>query len=71
MHEKHIRSILKAISWRVLATTTTILAAYFFIGDISVALSIGAVEATAKMFLYYMHERSWNKVVWGRVKIIP
>jgi uncharacterized membrane protein len=32
------------------------------------ALSIGFVELFTKIFLYYMHERLWNRLSFGRIK---
>ena len=70
--ESHLRSVLKAVSWRVLATLTTMVIAYIVIGDIRDALKIGAVEVVAKMFIYYFHERAWAQIPLGTIrKLIP
>ena len=58
IRESRLRSVLKALSWRVLATLTTIAIAYFIVGDVKTALQIGAVEVVAKMAIYYLHERA-------------
>ena len=68
IRESRLRSVLKALSWRVLATLTTIAIAYFIVGDVKVALKIGAVEVVAKMLIYYLHERAWAKVPLGTVR---
>jgi uncharacterized membrane protein len=47
----------------------TILISYLLTGKIQVALSIGSVEVFSKMFLYYLHERVWNAVRWGRMRV--
>ncbi len=62
MKESKLRSLLKTFTWRITATLTTIGIAYFIIGDVSVALAIGGIEFFAKMVIYYIHERIWNKV---------
>lgn len=59
-HDSHIRSLLKGITWRVLATLTTVVIAWMVIGDVTVALEIGAIEVVAKIFIYYLHERAWQ-----------
>ncbi len=59
--ESRIRSILKTISWRITATLTTTLITYMITEKWSFALSVGAIELLLKMFLYYFHERLWNK----------
>ncbi len=68
IRESRLRSVLKALSWRVLATLTTIAIAYFIVGDVNTALKIGAIEVVAKMLIYYLHERAWAKVPLGTVR---
>jgi uncharacterized membrane protein len=55
------KSLLKTISWRVLASTDTLMISWFFTGDIKIAGSIMSLEIFTKMFLYYFHERVWTR----------
>jgi len=55
-------SLAKTTTWRITATLTTIIIAYFIIGDVEAALAIGGVEFFAKMFIYFLHERLWAQV---------
>ena len=64
--DKATRSIVKAISWRILGTIDTIVISWFVTGEITVALSIGFIEVITKMLLYFFHERIWNLVKWGK-----
>ena len=64
-----IRSVIKAVSWRILATVTTVLVIYALTDDGDLAMSVGYLEATIKMGLYYFHERIWNRVRVGMTKI--
>lgn len=66
--ESHYRSILKTITWRIIATTTTVVIAYFIFGDITNALKVGGIEFFAKMVIYYVHERAWQAVPYGAVR---
>ena len=66
--ESPLRSLLKALSWRIVATTTTALIAYFITGDITLALSIGGIEFVLKFFIYYLHERAWQLVPRGTIR---
>jgi uncharacterized membrane protein len=66
--ESHIRSILKGLSWRLVATATLICLAYWKTGDISFALELGAIEFVIKFLLYYLHERAWQLVPRGGVR---
>ena len=65
--EKPKRSLLKTLSWRSLATITTILLVYVFTGEIVLALEVGFIEVFAKLLLYYLHERMWNRIKWGTI----
>jgi len=69
--EKNIRSIVKGISWRLIATTTTIIIVYFFFGRLDLAIVAGMIETLLKVGLYWGHERIWHKVRWGKEKIEP
>ncbi len=68
MEEKAYRSIVKTISWRVLGTLDTIAVSYFITSSFVMAASIGSIEVVTKMFLYYFHERGWNKISLGKIK---
>lgn len=65
------RSIVKGISWRVVATTTTIIIVYVFFGRLDLAIAAGMLETVLKVALYWAHERAWLKIKWGRKKIEP
>ncbi len=64
--EKPIRSIVKAISWRIVGTIDTLIISFFITQKISLAASIASLEVLTKMVLYFFHERIWNKVKWGK-----
>ncbi len=38
------RSVAKSLTWRITATVTTILIAYFIIGDVETEMLIGGIE---------------------------
>ena len=60
------RTIIKTLTWRVTASLTTFLIAWILTGDLLIGISIGSVEAIAKIFLYYFHERIWNSISWAK-----
>ena len=66
MDEGQIRSVLKSISFRIIATVTTITLVYLLTDKWSVAMGIGILEFTSKLALYYIHERVWNRINFGR-----
>ncbi len=69
--ETKTRSLLKAISWRIFATTTTTIIVYIFFKRLDLAIAAGAVESVAKIIIYFVHERLWNKIKIGKKKIEP
>ncbi|HAM10246.1 MAG TPA: hypothetical protein DDY34_12405 [Bacteroidales bacterium] len=60
--DKPIKSVMKAISWRIVGTIDTIIISYFITGKLTMALTIGGVEVFTKVFLYYLHERVWSHI---------
>jgi uncharacterized membrane protein len=64
--ETHTRSVLKAISWRTLGTLDTFAISWFLTGRVAIAGSIAAIEVITKIAWYYLHERVWAAIPWGR-----
>lgn len=59
------RHIYKTVTWRSIGTLDTIFISWFLTGELSVGLSIGAVELLSKTVLYYIHEKMWYSVNYG------
>jgi len=68
MTEKPYRSFVKAVSWRLTGTIDTVVISYLITGRAKLAFSIGFVEIFTKIALYFVHERVWNRLSFGRVK---
>jgi adenylylsulfate kinase len=64
--ESHARSLVKAVTWRILGTTETFLISLIITGRIGTAGGIAAVQVVASTALYWLHERFWNNIRWGR-----
>ncbi len=69
--ETRLRSVVKAVSWRFLASLTTMLAVYVVTRRMDVTVFAGGIDATAKILLYFAHERIWNLTSWGRRPVEP
>ncbi len=67
--DKHSRSVIKAFSWRFFGAIDTFLIALFFTGHAGVSGLIGGTELITKIFLYYLHDRAWAHIHWGRLNI--
>jgi len=64
--ENRVRSISKSVSFRLIATLTTMVLVLFFTNNIIASFQIGAIEFFGKLALYYFHERLWNVFQFGR-----
>jgi uncharacterized membrane protein len=64
--ETHVRSVLKALSWRTLGTLDTFAISWLLTGRVEIAGSIAGLEIITKIALYDLHERVWAAVTWGR-----
>lgn len=60
------RSLVKSLTWRVIAILTTFISIYIITGKLEFALQGTVLTNTINFILYYAHERGWNYVQWGR-----
>jgi len=61
------RHVAKTLTWRFIATGTTVLLAWIISGDPMIGLQVGAWEFILKLLLYYVHERVWYKIDFGLI----
>jgi uncharacterized membrane protein len=62
------RSLLKTATWRIAASLDTFVIAWIITGNWRTGGAIASIEVITKMFIYYFHERVWNKIKWGKKK---
>jgi len=69
------RSMAKAISWRVMGSIGTFLISFVIfrrftnqsMGEVlGNATFVAIIEVIFKIFLYYIHERLWTNIKWGK-----
>lgn len=68
MADKHHRSLIKAVSWRLTGSVDTLVITFLVAGTWKWAFYVSGVELFTKIFLYYVHERVWDNLSFGRVK---
>ena len=68
MRETHARSIAKAVSYRIVGSATTALIVYVLTGKGSLSLGAGLMNVVLKIGAYFVHERVWNHIEFGRGK---
>lgn len=59
------RSIVKALTFRILVSILGFLIAYTITRSIDVSLRIFSVHAIVATIIYFIHERVWDKIQWG------
>ena len=66
--ESQSRSLAKAVSYRTLGSLSTAGLVYFFTGDVRISAGAGLLDSVVKIVLYFVHERLWNHIPYGRPK---
>lgn len=69
--ETKYRSMAKAITWRIIATLTTVALVYWFTGKLELAATVGGLEVVLKLLFNFLHERAWLMIRFGRKKVDP
>lgn len=68
-HDKQTRSVIKAFSWRFFGALDTFFISLIITGHVGVSGAIGGTELITKVFLYYLHDRAWLHVRWGKHQV--
>ncbi len=66
--DSHTRSLAKAVSYRLLGSTCTALVVFLVSGRLGVSLGAGVLDMVLKIGLYFLHERVWDRIPFGRAK---
>jgi uncharacterized membrane protein len=60
------RTITKMISWRIIVNFSNFLVPYFVTGSLTKATAFFTIAVVINMLLFYVHERFWNRIIWGK-----
>jgi adenylylsulfate kinase len=69
--ETHARSVAKAVSWRVLGTAATSILVFVFTRRLVLSLAVGGLEFVSKIGLFWLHERAWDRLRFGKQEVTP
>lgn len=64
--ESHVRSLIKALSYRVSGSVITGGIVWVITREVSFAVTAGVTEILIKTGFYYLHERVWDHFSFGR-----
>lgn len=57
---------MKTLTWKALATALTFSVSYIYTGQFYFSAALALTSLVAGLVMYYLHERLWNAVQWGR-----
>lgn len=66
--ETRLRSLIKAVTYRILGSLVTAALVLFLTHRKGLALSAGILDSVTKVLAYFVHERLWAKIPYGRVE---
>ena len=59
------RSLIKALTYRVVVMTADFVAILLFTRTLKIALGFMVVSNLYAAVLYFLHERAWSHIAWG------
>lgn len=62
------RSLTKAITYRAIIIVLDVTVIYLLTGRLDIALGFMIISNTYTSIAYYIHERLWNRISWGKTK---
>jgi adenylyl-sulfate kinase len=62
------RTIAKAAAWKVVGIVALSIVTYLATGNLVATTLVALAYHTLQFFLFSLHERIWNKVMWGKTK---
>jgi uncharacterized membrane protein len=60
------RSLVKTITWRITGSSAVFAISWAFTGSVGTAGTIALAQLIISTTLYFIHERIWNHISWGR-----
>jgi len=69
--ETHARSVAKAVSWRLMGTVATSLIVFVVTRRLALSLAVGVFEFVSKIGFFWLHERLWDRLRFGREEVQP
>jgi len=70
MASTQARSFLKGVSWETISFVITVLAVYWIYGNLVMSIKFSFALTLVKILLFFIHERFWKKIRWGKYHIV-
>ena len=66
MLDNRRRSLVKSITYRIIAFIVLMIITWYVTANLAQTTFISVTFQTIQLILYYIHERVWEKIVWGK-----
>lgn len=63
--ETTLRRLLKNTSWHLIGLFAVFIISWILTGNAKLAITIAIAETITRFFLYWLHQRAWNRTNWG------
>ena len=64
--QSNARTVLKSLTWQALGLVTTMATAFALTGSLATGGMMAITSAAIGTVMFALHERAWDRVVWGR-----
>ena len=62
------RSFFKGIVWEIISFILVLIAVYMIYGNLKISVLFSLVLTAIKIPLFFIHERIWKSIKWGKIK---
>jgi adenylylsulfate kinase len=66
MPSEYKRSLVKGITWEGFSFIITLIAVYLVYNNFMLSLKFSLLLSLIKIILFFVHERAWKNVKWGK-----
>ncbi len=71
MADSKKRTLVKALVFRIISAISSFILIYALTGNVGFGIKFTIIDSVIKISLYFIHERTWIKIKWGKVKKWP
>jgi len=64
--DKKLRSLIKSVTYRIIAFVVLMAITWYTTNNLVQTTFISVTFHTIQLFVYYIHERLWERINWGK-----
>ncbi len=62
------RSLMKGVSWESFSYVLSMIVTYWYLDNFSESFCLTSILFVIKTILFFVHERLWHRIKWGRIQ---